>query len=102
MPKFVIEREIPGLGNLTDAEIQEVSRKSVAVLKSMGTEIQWLQLGIIGSGPAGLSAAAHAAELGISVRTVDNLLSRAYTKLGVSGRDELADALLREQSTDSA
>src|SRR5213078_3266498 len=30
------------------------------------TEFQWLQLGIIGSGPAGLSAAAHAAELGVS------------------------------------
>src|SRR4249920_1833929 len=30
------------------------------------TEFQWLQIGIIGSGPAGLSAAAHAAELGVS------------------------------------
>lgn len=48
MPKFVIEREIPGLGNLTDAEIQEVSRKSVAVLKAMGTEIQWLQSYVTG------------------------------------------------------
>jgi hypothetical protein len=48
MPKFVIEREIPGLGNLTDAEIKEVSRKSMAVLKSMGTEIQWLQSYVTG------------------------------------------------------
>jgi hypothetical protein len=48
MPKFVIERDIPGLGNLTDAEIQEVSRKSMAVLKSMGTEIQWLQSYVTG------------------------------------------------------
>lgn len=48
MPKFVIEREIPGLGNLSDAEIQEVSRKSVAVLKAMGTEIQWLQSYVTG------------------------------------------------------
>jgi hypothetical protein len=48
MPKFVIEREIPGLGNLTDAEIQEVSRKSMAVLKAMGTEIQWLQSYVTG------------------------------------------------------
>src|SRR5215831_4793277 len=30
------------------------------------TEVQWLELGIIGSGPAGLSAAAHAAELGVA------------------------------------
>jgi hypothetical protein len=48
MPKFVIEREIPGAGNLTDAELQEVSRKSVAVLRSMGTEIQWLQSYVTG------------------------------------------------------
>ena len=48
MPKFVIEREIPGLGNLTDAEIQEVSRKSMAVLKAMGTEIQWLHSYVTG------------------------------------------------------
>jgi hypothetical protein len=48
MPKFVIEREIPGLGNLTDAEIKEVSRKSMAILKSMGTEIQWLQSYVTG------------------------------------------------------
>lgn len=48
MPKFVIEREIPGAGNLTDAEIQEVSRKSLAVLKGMGTEIQWLQSYVTG------------------------------------------------------
>ncbi len=42
MPKFVIEREIPGLGNLSDAELREVSRKSMSVLKEMGPEIQWL------------------------------------------------------------
>ena len=48
MPKFVIEREIPGLGNLTDAELQEVSRKSVAVLSGMGPEIQWLQSYVTG------------------------------------------------------
>jgi len=48
MPKFVIEREIPGAGNLTDAEIQEISRKSIAVLKGMGTEIQWLQSYVTG------------------------------------------------------
>ena len=42
MPKFVIEREIPGAGNLSDAELREVSRKSLSVLKDMGPEIQWL------------------------------------------------------------
>ena len=48
MPKFVIEREIPGAGNLTDAELQEISRKSVTVLKGMGTKIQWLQSYVTG------------------------------------------------------
>jgi hypothetical protein len=48
MPKFVIEREIPGIGNMSDKEIQEISRKSVAVLKGMGPEIQWLQSYVTG------------------------------------------------------
>jgi len=48
MPKFVIEREIPGAGKLSDAEIQAVSRKSVDVLKGMGPEIQWLHSYVTG------------------------------------------------------
>ena len=48
MPKFVIEREIPGLGDLTDQELQEMSRKSVSILRSMGPEIQWLQSYVTG------------------------------------------------------
>jgi hypothetical protein len=48
MPKFVIEREIPGAGNLTDAELQAVARKSVGVLKAMGPEIQWLHSYVTG------------------------------------------------------
>jgi hypothetical protein len=48
MPKFVIEREIPGAGNLSDSELQALSRKSVEVLNGMGTEIQWLQSYVTG------------------------------------------------------
>jgi Protein of unknown function (DUF4242) len=48
MPKFVIEREIPGLGNMSDTEIREVSRKSVSILREMGPEIQWLQSYVTG------------------------------------------------------
>ena len=48
MPKFVIEREIPGLGNLSDAELQKVSRESVSVLKDLGPEIQWLHSYVTG------------------------------------------------------
>jgi hypothetical protein len=42
MPKFVIEREIPGLGNLSDVELREISQKSMNILREMGPEIQWL------------------------------------------------------------
>ncbi|HZE70167.1 MAG TPA: DUF4242 domain-containing protein [Pyrinomonadaceae bacterium] len=48
MPKFVIEREIPGLGNLSDAELREISGKSVNVLKEMGPGIQWLHSYVTG------------------------------------------------------
>jgi Protein of unknown function (DUF4242) len=48
MPKYVIEREIPGAGSLSDKELQEISRKSVSVLKGMGPEIQWLQSYVTG------------------------------------------------------
>jgi hypothetical protein len=48
MPKFVIEREIPGIGNLTEAQLREASLKSVNVLKGMGPEIQWLHSYVTG------------------------------------------------------
>jgi hypothetical protein len=48
VPKFVIEREIPGAGNLSDAQLREVSQISVAVLREMGPQIQWLHSYITG------------------------------------------------------
>lgn len=42
MPKYVIERNIPGAGNLTAQELQAISQKSCAVLGAMGPQIQWL------------------------------------------------------------
>ncbi len=48
MPKFVIEREIPGAGNLSDAELHAIAQKSVAVLKELGPQIQWLQSYVTG------------------------------------------------------
>lgn len=48
MPKFVIEREIPGAGNLTDAQLREVSQHSAQVLREMGPNIQWLHSYITG------------------------------------------------------
>ena len=48
MPKFVIEREVAGAGNLTDAQLREISQKSVNVLKELGPEIQWLHSYVTG------------------------------------------------------
>jgi hypothetical protein len=48
MPKFVIEREVPGAGNLSDAQLREISQKSLNILKAMGPEIQWLHSYITG------------------------------------------------------
>ena len=48
MPKFVIEREVPGAGSLSENELRAVSQKSVAVLKGMGPEIQWLHSYVTG------------------------------------------------------
>jgi len=48
MPKFVIEREVPGAGNLTDAQLREISQKSVSVLRRLGPEIQWLHSYVTG------------------------------------------------------
>lgn len=43
MPKYVIEREIPGAGNLTNEELQGISAKSCSVLRDLGPQVQWLQ-----------------------------------------------------------
>jgi hypothetical protein len=42
MPKFVIEREIPGAGSLTSDQLQAISQTSCGVLRNLGPEIQWL------------------------------------------------------------
>ena len=43
MPKFVIERDIPGAGKLTPRELHAISQKSCGVLQQMGPKIQWPQ-----------------------------------------------------------
>lgn len=48
MPKYVIEREIPGAGKLSPQELQAISQKSCAVLGQMGPQIQWLHSYVTG------------------------------------------------------
>ena len=43
MPKFVIEREIPGAGQLSSEQLKAISQTSCGVLHTMGPQIQWLQ-----------------------------------------------------------
>ena len=43
MPKYVIEREIPGAGKLSAQELQTISQKSCGVLSNLGPQIQWVQ-----------------------------------------------------------
>lgn len=42
MPQFVIEREVPGAGTLSEAQIREISLRSLQALKDIGPQIQWL------------------------------------------------------------
>ncbi len=48
MPKFVIEREVPGAGQLAADQLQAVSPKSCSVLQKLGSQIQWIQSYVTG------------------------------------------------------
>jgi len=48
MPKFVIEREIAGAGNLTEDELTGISQKSCGVLQNLGPQIQWVESYVTG------------------------------------------------------
>ena len=43
MPRYVIERELPGAGNLTRDELRAISQKSCDVLDELGSSIQWIE-----------------------------------------------------------
>ena len=43
MPKYIIERELPGAGELGDEQIQGISQKSCSVLSDLGPQIQWVE-----------------------------------------------------------
>lgn len=49
MPKYVIEREIPGAGNMTAEQLKSISQTSSGVLMNMGPQIQWLQSFVTGN-----------------------------------------------------
>jgi hypothetical protein len=48
MPKYVIERDIPGAGKLSAQELKAISQKSCGVLQQLGPQIQWVQSYVTG------------------------------------------------------
>lgn len=48
MPKFLIEREIPGAGALSPVQLRDISQKSCSVLRNLGPQIQWVQSYVTG------------------------------------------------------
>ena len=77
MPKFVIEREVPGAGNLSEAQLRELSQKSVKVLEEMGPAIQWLHSYVTGDkvycvylAPDDAAIREHARRVGIPANRV--------------------------------
>ena len=48
MPKFVIEREVPGAGNMSSAELTAMSQKSCSVIDQLGPKIQWIHSYVTG------------------------------------------------------
>ena len=48
MPKYVIERELPGAGNLSQQELKEISQNSCAVLSELGPTMQWVHSYVTG------------------------------------------------------
>jgi hypothetical protein len=49
MPRYIIERDIPGAGDLSQAELRAISQKSCAVLDNLGPQIQWVQSYVTGN-----------------------------------------------------
>jgi hypothetical protein len=77
MPKFVIEREVPGAGSLSETQLREISRKSVNVLNEMGPKIQWLHSYVTGDkvyciylAPDEVTIQEHAKRVGIPANRV--------------------------------
>ena len=48
MPKYVIERNVPGLGSLNPAELHAISQKSNSVIQALGPGVQWVQSFVTG------------------------------------------------------
>ena len=82
MPKYLIEREIPGAGDLTHEQLQAISQKSCGVLRGMGPQIQWVQSYVTGEkiycvyiAPDEAAVREHAAQGGFPANRVSEIKS---------------------------
>lgn len=82
MPKFLIEREIPGAGDLSPEQLQAISQKSCGVLREMGPQIQWVQSYVTGDkiycvyvAPDEAAVREHAAQGGFPANRVSQIKS---------------------------
>ena len=82
MPKYVIEREIPGAGNLSAEELQGISQTSCDVLVEMGPQIQWVQSYVTGDklycvyiAPNAEMVAEHAKKGGFPANTIAKVIT---------------------------
>ena len=80
MPKYLIEREIPGAGDLSSQELQAISQKSCGVLRSMGPQIQWVESYVTGDkiycvyiAPDEAAVREHAAQGGFPANRVSEI-----------------------------
>ncbi|MGZ8201477.1 MAG: DUF4242 domain-containing protein [Methylosarcina sp.] len=80
MPKYIIERDIPNVGTLTQQELQGISQKSCGVLQEMGPRIQWLQSYVTGDkvycvyiAPDEASIREHAEKGGFPANTISEV-----------------------------
>jgi hypothetical protein len=82
MPKYVIERDIPGAGSLTPEQLNGISQKSCSVLRSMGPQIQWVHSYVTGDkiycvyiAPDEQSVREHAERGGFPANRVSEVMS---------------------------
>jgi hypothetical protein len=82
MPKYVIEREIPGAGKLSPADLKGIAQKSCGVLERMGPQIQWIHSYVTGDkiycvyhAPNEAAVREHAKQGGFPANSVARVMS---------------------------
>lgn len=93
MPKFVIEREIPGAGKLSAAELQGISQKSCGVLQELGPSVQWVESFVTGDkiycvyiAPDEASVRKHAEMGGFPANVISQVVTKIDPTTAEAGR----------------